>query len=146
MRQRSIVVTEADARRLRGLLAARHESTLSHDEAHLHELESELERAVLVAGSAIPPDVIAMDSVVRVLDLSSGERREYTLVYPAEANLAAGRISVLAPLGTALLGYREGDEFEWLMPGGKRRLRIEKVKRVAEKIVRQTRTAVGSRH
>ena len=63
-----------------------------------------------------------------MLDLSSGERREYTLTYPAEADVAAGRISVLAPLGTALLGYREGDEFEWQMPGGLRRLRIEKVR------------------
>jgi regulator of nucleoside diphosphate kinase len=125
--QRSIVVAEADARRLRGLLAARRQSTL-HDGTHLQELETELERAVLVARDAVPAEVVTMDSAVCVFDLSSGERREYTLVYPAEANLAAGRISVLAPLGTALLGYREGDEFEWAMPGGVRRLRIEKVR------------------
>jgi regulator of nucleoside diphosphate kinase len=134
-RQRSIVVAEADARRIRGLLTARRESSL-HDEAHLHELESELERAVLVARDEIPVDVVTMDSVVSVLDLRSGERREYTLVYPAEANLVAGRISVLAPLGTALLGYREGDELEWLMPGGLRWLRIEKVRRSHENTVR----------
>lgn len=133
--QRSIVVAEADARRLRGLLAARRESTL-RDEAHLHELEAELERAVLVARHEIPAEVVTMDSVVSVLDLFSGERGEYTLVYPAEANLAAGRISVLAPLGTALLGYREGDELEWLMPGGLRFLRIEKVRSTDENTVR----------
>ena len=130
-----IVVAEADAHRLRGLLALRRESTL-HDETHLHELESELERAVLVERSVLPPGVIAMDSAVRVLDLSSGQRREYTLVYPANANLALGRVSVLAPLGTALLGYREGDEFEWLMPGGIRCLRIEKVRSADEDSVR----------
>ena len=134
-RQRSIVVAEADARRIRGLLTARRESSL-HDEAHLHELESELERAVLVARDEIPVEVVTMDSVVSVLDLPSGERREYTLVYPAEANLVAGRISVLAPLGTALLGYREGDELEWLMPGGLRWLRIEKVRSSDENTVR----------
>jgi regulator of nucleoside diphosphate kinase len=133
--QRSIIVAEADARRLRGLLAARRASSL-RDEAHLHELASELERAVLVAREEIPAEVVTMDSVVRVLDLSSGERREYTLVYPAEANLDAGRISVLAPLGTALLGYREGDELEWLMPGGLRSLRIEKVRSFHEDTVR----------
>jgi regulator of nucleoside diphosphate kinase len=135
MPHRSIVVAEADARRIRGLLAARRASAL-HDESHLHELESELERAVLVAREAIPAEVVAMESAVRVLDLSSGERREYTLTYPAEADVAAGRISVLAPLGTALLGYREGDEFEWRMPGGLRRLRIEKVRSPHENTVR----------
>ena len=133
--QRSIVVAEADARRLRGLLTARRESTL-RDGAHLHQLETELERAVLVARHEIPADVVTMDSVVSVLDLFSGERGEYTLVYPADANLAAGRISVLAPLGTALLGYREGDELEWLMPGGLRWLRIEKVRSSDENPVR----------
>jgi regulator of nucleoside diphosphate kinase len=125
--QRAIVVTDADALRLRGLLAARRAST-AHDEEHLQLLESELERAVLVAREAVPPGVVAMHCDVQVLDLVSGVRREYTLVYPAEANPAAGRISVLAPLGTALLGYREGDELEWQMPGGVRRLRIEQVR------------------
>jgi regulator of nucleoside diphosphate kinase len=126
-RHPAIVVTEADARRLRGLLAARRESAL-RDETHLAELASELERALLVSSDAVPADVVVMDSAVRVRDLSNGEPREFTLVYPAEADLEAGRISVLAPLGTALLGCREGDEVEWLMPGGLRRLRIEKVK------------------
>ena len=127
MRRPAIVVTEADARRLRGLLAARRASGF-RDEAHLDDLASELERALLVSADAVPADVVVMDSAVRVRDLSNGEPREFTLVYPAEADLAAGRISVLAPLGTALLGFREGDEVEWLMPGGLRRLRIEQVR------------------
>lgn len=126
-RRPAIVVTEADARRLRGLLAARRESTF-RDQAHLADLASELERALLVAADAVPADVVVMDSVVRVRDLSNGEPREFTLVYPAEADLEAGRISVLAPLGTALLGFREGDEVEWVMPGGLRCLRIEQVR------------------
>jgi regulator of nucleoside diphosphate kinase len=127
MRRPTIVVREIDARRLRGLLAARRDSTL-RDEAHLDELESELERALLVSADAVPPDVVVMDSAVCVLDLANDERREFTLVYPAEADPRVGRISVLAPLGTALLGFREGDEVEWLMPGGLRRLRIEQVR------------------
>jgi regulator of nucleoside diphosphate kinase len=135
VRRPAIVVTEADARRLRGLLAARRSSAL-RDESHLNELELELERAQLVATDAVPPGVVVMDSAVRVRDLSNEEPREYTLVYPAEADLEAGRISVLAPLGTALLGYREGDEVEWLMPGGLRRLRIEHVRSRHETAVR----------
>ena len=69
-----------------------------------------------------------MYSRVVVTDLTGGSRRAITLVYPHEADPAAGKISVLAPLGTALLGYREGDHVEWLMPGGIRRLRIENVR------------------
>jgi regulator of nucleoside diphosphate kinase len=133
--QRSIVVAEADARRLRGLLAARRQST-AHDGEHLRQLELELERAVLVSAHAVPPEVVTMDSAVSVLDLASGESHDYTLVYPAEADPSAGRISVLAPLGTALLGYREGDELEWKMPGGVRRLRIESVRSSDENIIR----------
>lgn len=135
MAPRGIVVVEADAHRLRGLLAARRNSAL-RDAAHLEELAFELERASLLTEDAVPDDVVVMDSRVQVLDLTSSERREYTLVYPADSDLAAGRISVLAPLGTALLGYREGDDVEWLMPGGLRRLRIEKVRRPDEHPVR----------
>jgi len=68
-----------------------------------------------------------MHSEVRVLDLESGERSDYALVFPREADVSAKRISVVAPLGTALLGFREGDTVEWMMPGGIRRLRIERV-------------------
>jgi regulator of nucleoside diphosphate kinase len=68
-----------------------------------------------------------MHSEVRVLDLESGGLSDYTLVFPREADVSAKRISVLAPLGTALLGFRKGDTVEWMMPGGIRRLRIERV-------------------
>jgi regulator of nucleoside diphosphate kinase len=130
-RPRNIVVAETDARRLRGLLAA-HASSALRDATHLSELESELERALLLSRDAIPADVVVMDSCVQVRDLASGNVRDYTLVYPTESNPSTGRISVLAPLGTALLGYREGDEVEWQMPGGLRRLRIENVRRLDE--------------
>jgi len=68
-----------------------------------------------------------MHAAVRVRDLESGRRQELTLVSPHEADVSAGRISVLAPLGTALLGYRKGDVVERVMPGGLRRLLIEEV-------------------
>lgn len=126
VRDRPIVISEADASRLRGLLRARVDAAL-RDQGHLRELKSELERALVVEAAEIPPDVITVNSRAWVVDLESYDRREYVLVLPAEADPAAGRISVLAPLGTALLGYREGDDVEWVMPGGLRRLRIEAV-------------------
>lgn len=131
MRNRSIVVTESDARLLRALLAARAEKS-KRDQEHLKELSSELERALVLESGQVPADVITMRTRVRVLDLTSGERREFVLVFPMDADLAANRISVLAPLGTALLGYREGDEVEWVMPGGLRRLLVERVFQPAE--------------
>jgi regulator of nucleoside diphosphate kinase len=68
---------------------------------------------------------------VTVTDLDSGREHEYTIVFPRDADLSAGRISVLAPIGTALLGYAEGDEIEWNVPGGVRRLRIDSVQQAA---------------
>jgi regulator of nucleoside diphosphate kinase len=120
-----IVIADATARMLRGLLAAR--SATRHDQDHLQDLGMELDRALVLAPGEVPTDVVTMHARVRVLNLQSGERLEVVLVNPAEANVKARRISVLAPLGTALLGYREGDEVQWRMPGGLRRLRIERV-------------------
>jgi regulator of nucleoside diphosphate kinase len=131
----AIFVAEGDARRLAFLLSGGRDAG-THDHAHLSELRAELERAIIVAARDIPPGVITMYSIATVFDLTSGSRREITLVYPHEAQPSAGRISVLAPLGTALLGYRQGDEVEWLMPGGIRRLRIENVRRDDEAAVR----------
>ncbi|MBL8269926.1 GreA/GreB family elongation factor [Steroidobacter sp.] len=125
MRDHPIVISEPDARVLRGLLAAR--AAASHDQEHLEELRAELERAQVLEPSEVSPQVVTMHKSVQILDLSSGKRQEVILVSPADADVSARRISVLAPLGTALLGYRQGDEVEWLMPGGVRRLRIESV-------------------
>lgn len=130
----AIFVAEGDARRLSFLLSGDHDGV--HDLAHLRELRAELERANIVSPRDIPPGVITMHSVATVVDVTAGRRREITLVYPHETQPAEGRISVLAPLGTALLGYREGDEVEWLMPGGIRRLRIERVRNSLETDVR----------
>lgn len=125
MRDQPIVISEPDARVLRGLLASR--AAASHDQEHLEELRMELERAQVLEPSEVSPQVVTMHKSVQILDLSSGKRQEVILVSPAEADVSARRISVLAPLGTALLGYRQGDEVEWQMPGGVRRLRIESV-------------------
>jgi len=125
LRNQPIVISELEAGRLRGLLAAR--TGAARDQRHLQDLLEELERAQVLEAGEIPSDVITMRTRVRVRDLMSGDRHELELVFPEQADVGAQRISVLAPLGTALLGYRQGNEIEWVMPGGLRRLRIERV-------------------
>lgn len=139
MRQHPIVVTESDARLLGGLLAVRGEAS-GRDYEHLLELEMELERASVVESVDVPSDVITLQSRVDVLDLATGQRNQYRLVLPSDAKVASNRISVLAPLGTALLGYREGDEVIWRMPGGLRRLLIERVRQPSAALKRPPRS------
>ena len=68
-----------------------------------------------------------MRSTVRLRDLDSGKEMIYSLVFPNEADVDEGRISILAPVGTAMIGYRIGDTIEWEVPSGLRRLRVEEV-------------------
>lgn len=123
---RRIRVTREDLERLERVVAARR-GVDRRDEAHLDALQEELERAEVVEPADLPADVVTMRSRVRVRDLGSGQDAVYTLVFPREADLDAGRLSVLAPIGTALLGYRQGDEIESPVPGGLRRLKVLKV-------------------
>jgi regulator of nucleoside diphosphate kinase len=121
-----IVVSRRDLLRLRALLGP-HARAAANDRDHLFELEEEIDRATVVGAEALPTDVVALESTVIVLDVQSGSHASYTLVLPAQADIAEGRVSVLAPLGTALLGCRVGDEVEQRTPGGVRRLRIRAV-------------------
>jgi len=129
--QRPIVVTRPDHERLRILIESAR-ARKRWEEMHLLALADELESAEVVEPDCVPPDVVTMRSRVRVLDMVSGEAASYTICYPTEANFEAGRLSVLAPIGTALLGYREGDVIEWPVPGGVRVLRIEKLEHQPE--------------
>lgn len=116
----SIVVTSRDFERL-------YEATASADGFDTTRLEMELERARVVDPREAPPNLVTMNSVVTYKNSSSGELRTVRLVYPRDADVNQDKISVVAPLGTALLGLREGQEIEWLMPGGHRKIAIEKV-------------------
>jgi len=92
------------------------------------KLEGELVRANVVPREKIPEDVVTMNSRVIFENETTGERREVTLVYPGSAAIDAGKISVLVPIGTALLGLRVGQSIDWELPGGeKQRYRIVKV-------------------
>lgn len=91
-------------------------------------LRAELERAIVVSSAAVPPDIATMNSRVRYTDETDGVSRTVSLVYPVEADAAKGKVSVLAPVGLALLGLSEGQSIDWDFPGGsRRRLKLEKV-------------------
>ena len=90
-------------------------------------LRAGLTRFRVVDAAGVPDEVVTMRSKVLVRDLKSGESETYTLVFPDEADINAGKLSVLAPLGTALLGARAGDVVEFAAPAGHRRLKVEKV-------------------
>ena len=123
---RRIQVTDDDMTRLRELVRASRQSG-RRDQHHLEELERELDRAEVVAAAHVPADVVTMHSVVRVRDLDTGARAVYRLVFPVNADIERRHISVLAPIGTALIGYRAGDRIEWATPGGTKRFEVEQV-------------------
>jgi len=109
-----IVISSFDADRLERLM----ESLPSHDFPGRDDLEAELARAEIVAPGDIPPNVVTMDSTVSFKIESSQKEFDLTLVYPQDVDANGGTISILAPVGSALLGLSEGDEIEWPKPGG----------------------------
>ena len=120
--KKRIVMTAPDHARLSEMIAFRHLSVRERRDARA--LASELGSAKIVAPDAVPPDVITMNSRAELLDLDTGERMEFTVVFPDEADLAEGKISVLAPVGTGMLGYRVGDVFTRRAPFGMRRFQV----------------------
>ena len=126
MRRKPIRVTEFDLERLKKLLADA-QRTKYRGSDYLTKLQMELDRAKVVKPKKVPSDVITMNSKVTVVDLDTGKEETYTLVFPEDANAAQGKISVLAPIGTAMLGYEVGDTFEWEVPAGKRRLQVKSI-------------------
>ncbi|MDD3609197.1 MAG: nucleoside diphosphate kinase regulator [Halothiobacillaceae bacterium] len=88
-------------------------------------LRQEMERAELVEPQGVPPTLVTMNSTLRCMDLNTREERCFTLVYPRDADADAGRVSVLAPLGSALLGLSVGQSIHWPVPEGVRHLRVE---------------------
>jgi regulator of nucleoside diphosphate kinase len=124
--RRRIFITEDDMAELRELVR-RGRLEPRKDRDHLADLDEELDHAEVIAAGEIMPDVVTMDSTVRIRDLDTGISVVYTLVFPVEADIEKQRLSVLAPIGTALLGYRAGDVLEWRTPGGTRRMQIQDV-------------------
>lgn len=126
--QPSIIVSRLDLERLELLLEADAYRRLPGIDA----LRSELDRATVVEPSEVPPEVVTMNSTVRFIDESTASKYELTLVYP-EASGAADKVSILAPVGSALLGLSVGQSIFWQVPGGRRlQLRVLEVVRQPE--------------
>ena len=126
MQARTIYITEFDMKRLRALIEDAKRLDRRGNE-YLESLEAELDRGILVAPTEVPQNVVTMNSRVRLVDLDTNEEMVYTLVFPNDADMSKSKISVLAPIGTAMLGYRVGDTFEWQVPDGIRRFKVKQV-------------------
>jgi regulator of nucleoside diphosphate kinase len=109
-----IILSATDAERLERLLESLPDSAFPGKA----ELEAELDRADILETKDMPPNVVTMNSTVRFKVASSSEEFCLTLVYPKDVDQTGGTISILAPVGSALLGLSEGDEIEWPKPGG----------------------------
>lgn len=90
-------------------------------------LQAELRRAEIVDDDRISPNIIQLGSYFEVRELSTKHQLCFTLTLPAQSNLQEKRVSILSPLGVALIGFQEGKKFEWQLPAGKRTFVIEKV-------------------
>jgi regulator of nucleoside diphosphate kinase len=126
MIRRAIIITAEDHQQLESLVNSDVVRLVSGSD-RLDELQVELGRAEIVPKDQVPADVVTMNSTILLRDLDTNEVDTYTLVYPDRADIANQRLSVLAPIGTAIIGYRVGDEFRWRVPSGWRRLKVEQV-------------------
>lgn len=118
----AVSVTELDLERLQRVLDLHGDD--SHAE-HAEALEWKLSKALVTCPEAVPPELVTMNSTVLFEDEGKGEFQQVTLCYPKDARSAPGRVSVLAPVGVALLGLSAGQRVELDVPGGhKRRLRV----------------------
>jgi regulator of nucleoside diphosphate kinase len=124
MNHTPIYISRDDNAKLRLLLAT---ALYSNASAALRKLGDELDRAAIIDPADFPSDVVTMNSTVEFEDLSTNEVEEYTITFPDQANVERKRISILAPIGTALIGCRVGDVVKWSTPGGIRQLKVRRV-------------------
>lgn len=120
-----IYITHEDLKKLRALLSS---ATIpERDRECIVELEEELDRAIIVDSKDIPKQVITMNSKFCLRNLENDKLLVFTLVYPHEADISQGKLSILAPVGIAVIGYRVCDIIEWEVPKGTMRLRVESI-------------------
>lgn len=118
----SILITEQDYERLALLI-------MHSNSPNVSTLEEELARAEVVNQKDIPNDVVTMNSIVTFVSKDTGKESEIKLVYPKDADVTKGHVSVLAPVGIALIGLRVGQSINWPMPNGQaRQLQVTGIK------------------
>lgn len=112
MNEVAILITEKDLLRIQHILSFQKSSDFEN-------LEIELERAKVISDDDVPADLVTMNSKVKFLNVQDNKEMVITIVYPSDANFAEGKISVLASMGSALIGLRVGQEINWMFPNGK---------------------------
>jgi len=125
MGESALLVSEFDQQRLQALIAACLEKADAAEQRVVEPLATVLDRATIVQAGEIPEDVVTMNSIVRLRDLDSGKARVYALTFPADSNETEGRMSILDPLGAAMLGSRVGGVVEPALAAGPKRFRVE---------------------
>lgn len=125
MNTQKIQISRPDHNRLTKLVGGIFDSEKKNEP--LQNLRNELRRAIVLQPESLSKTVVALDSQFSIRDLDTDEVDTYTLVHPETPHNSNGCISVLAPIGTAVLGFAVGDEVSWETPGGVRRFRIESV-------------------
>lgn len=122
----NIFITDFDHERLKQLISTYGLQIKSN--STLARLAYEIARATRIDSKEIPADIVTMNSTFILKDLdTSDETRVVTLVFPKDADFELGKMSITSPVGTAVLGYREGDIVRWDVPDGEKSFRIEKV-------------------
>lgn len=124
MNHTPIYISRDDYAKLRLLIAT---ALYSNASTALAKLRVELDRAAVIDPAAFPEDVVTMNSTVEFEDLGTNEIEEYTITFPEKADIDRRRISILAPIGTALIGCRVGDLVKWSTPSGIRQLKVRRV-------------------
>jgi len=118
-----IYITDNDMKRLKELIM----EADNGNKKYLRELKDELDKGEVVDSRDIPNNIITMNSKVRLRDINTQKEMICWLVFPDDSNADQGKISILAPIGTALLGYKVGDIIEWKVPAGLTKLKVEEI-------------------
>ena len=120
---KKVTLTKNDYTRIyKAITDAKNSKTINSNEAE--KLLSELSKAEIVPSEKIDKDVVTMNSEVKLFFENTQKVQSFKIVYPQDANLKENKISIFSPIATALIGYKIGDEIEWLVPGGMTKIKI----------------------
>ncbi len=123
---RKIIISKLDYLRIQKCIKnAKTSGSISEKEAD--SLLKELELAKVVEPQEIPPDVVTMNSIVKISFLNNNKQIQFQLVYPDQADYKEKKISIFSPIATALIGYKKGDELEWIVPAGMTKIKIDDI-------------------
>ncbi|HEY9169208.1 MAG TPA: nucleoside diphosphate kinase regulator [Lutibacter sp.] len=121
-----IILNKLDYARIKKCISdARNFKSINAAEAE--KLINELNSAKIVEPKDVPSDVVTMNSIVKLSFLNNNKQVQFQIVYPDQANLKEYKISIFSPIATALIGYKVGDEIEWVVPAGLTQLRIDEI-------------------